>query len=500
MNLAGNGRLQILLAAILGGIAGFGQAPYGLPIVLLAGFTAVLFLYPLRLTPVRAGLFGWAFGTGYFMHVLQWLISPFMVDAARHGWMAPFALILLAGFMASYWGLAFMAARALSRRSAWPLILCFPLAEMARAYAFTGFAWGMPAQAFVDTLAGQSMAWAGPYALSTAVMALAVALSVPGRLLWKARAGQGAVIATALAGTFLPATFSEPVIAPDRPIVRLVQPNIAQRDKWQPDLVEVHFRRQIDFTATPGAGGRAPDLVIWSETAIPWSLENAQTALDQIALAGGSATVMLGLQRSEDNRFYNSSAVLGPDGTPEQIYDKHHLVPYGEYMPFGDLLAKVGIYGLAAGEGFGYSKGGGPKMLDFGEIGQALPLICYEAVFPHDVGAAPERPDFLIQITNDAWFGKGAGPLQHLAQARMRAIEQGLPLARAANTGVSAMIDPRGRVIELLPLNEAGFLDVPLPEPLPPTLYSRTGDLPLALLAALLVAAAGVQRFRSRRS
>ena len=113
MNLAGNGRLQILLAAILGGIAGFGQAPYGLPIVLLAGFTAVLFLYPLRLTPVRAGLFGWAFGTGYFMHVLQWLISPFMVDAARHGWMAPFALILLAGFMASYWGLAFMAAHAM---------------------------------------------------------------------------------------------------------------------------------------------------------------------------------------------------------------------------------------------------------------------------------------------------------------------------------------------------------------------------------------------------
>ena len=499
MNIRTNGKLQILLAGALGAFAGFGQAPYGFPILMLAGFVGVLFIYPLRETPVRAGLFGWAFGTGYFMHVLQWLVSPFLVDAARHGWMAPFALILLSGFMASYWGLGFMAARALSRHRTWPLILCFPLAEMGRSYAFTGFAWGMPAQSLIDSLAGQALAWVGPYAMSTAIMAVAVVLASRSLRSWKGRLGQGAVLLVALAGLFLPATFSDPVIDPERPIVRLIQPNIAQRDKWQPDLIETHFRRQLDFTAAPPATGKAPALVLWSETAIPWSLQSAQSALDEIAAAGGSATVMLGLQRSEDGRFYNSSTVLDARGNPQQIYDKHHLVPYGEYMPFGDLLARVGIYGLAAGDGFGYSKGVGPKMLDFGALGQALPLICYEAIFPHNVTAAPERPEFLVQLTNDAWFGKGSGPLQHLAQARMRAIEVGLPLARAANTGVSAMIDPRGRILELLPLNEAGYLDVPLPAPLLPTLYSRTGDLPLALLAAALIAGLAVRRFRRRR-
>ena len=188
---------------------------------------------------------------------------------------------------------------------------------------------------------------------------------------------------------------------------------------------------------------------------------------------------------------------LDAQGDVTQVYDKHHLVPFGEYMPLGDLLAKVGITAFAARHGNGYSSGPGPKLMDFGPLGKALPLICYEAVFAHDVGAAPERPDFLIQITNDAWFGKGAGPKQHLAQARMRAIEHGLPLARAANTGISAMIDPFGRVVASLPLNKAGFVDARLPKPLPPTLYSRTGDLPFAMLLLICLAAAAIWRRRS---
>ena len=169
-------------------------------------------------------------------------------------------------------------------------------------------------------------------------------------------------------------------------------------------------------------------------------------------------------------------------------------------MPLGDLLANFSIYGLAARAGNGYSSGPGAKLLDFGPLGKALPLICYEAVFAHDVNGATERPDFLIQITNDAWFGKGAGPKQHLAQARMRAIEQGLPLARSANTGISAMIDPRGRVTASLPLNTAGFLDAALPRPLPPTLYSRTGDLPFAVLLLLAIGAAAWHAQRTKSS
>ena len=188
--------------------------------------------------------------------------------------------------------------------------------------------------------------------------------------------------------------------------------------------------------------------------------------------------------------------VLGPEGGVEQVYDKHHLVPFGEYIPLARLFNRIGVFGLAQRVPEGYSPGPGPKLLDFGPLGRALPLICYEAVFAHDVNAAPARPDFLIQITNDAWFGNGAGPRQHLAQARMRAIEQGLPLARAANTGISAMIDPHGRVLAALALNEAGFIDAALPLPLPPTPYSRTGDLPLALflLAALGLAVPGKRR------
>jgi apolipoprotein N-acyltransferase len=234
--------------------------------------------------------------------------------------------------------------------------------------------------------------------------------------------------------------------------------------------------------------------VIWPESAIPWALSHAGMVLEEIADAGGTATVVLGARRVTDARFFNTMVALGPDGSVAQTYDKHHLVPFGEYVPFGDTLADFGVRGLAARDGDGYSAGPGAALMDFGALGQALPLICYEAVFAHDVGAAPQRPDFLIQITNDAWFGKAAGPRQHLAQARMRAIEQGLPLARSANTGISAMIDPFGRVVQALPLNTAGFVDAALPAPLAPTLYSRGGDGPVAVLLVLLIAVAAWRR------
>ena len=280
--------------------------------------------------------------------------------------------------------------------------------------------------------------------------------------------------------------------------LRLIQPNAPQKDKWDPDKAYTFYYRQLELTAAPPhASGQAPDLIIWPETAIPWALPYGEEALAPIAEAAGEAAVTLGVQRTRDLRCFNSMVVRDPQGTVTQTYDKHHLVPFGEYMPFGDLLARIGIHGLAPQNGAGFSAGPGPELLDFGALGQALPLICYEAVFAHDVNGAPQRPAFLIQITNDAWFGKGAGPKQHLAQARMRAMEQGLPLARAANTGISAMIDPWGRVTASLPLNTAGFVDAVLPAPAPATLYARTGDLPLALLLILGLAAAALGRRRS---
>jgi apolipoprotein N-acyltransferase len=272
-------------------------------------------------------------------------------------------------------------------------------------------------------------------------------------------------------------------------VVRLVQPNAPQHEKWDPEKIPVFFQRQIDYTRA----GPRPDLVVWPETAIPVLLNDAQPTLDAIARAARGVPVVLGVQRMAQGRFYNSLVVLDADGGVTALYDKHHLVPFGEYIPFGDWLARYGIQGLAAQNGAGYAAGPGAQVIGLGDLGRALPLICYEGVFPRNVAAAPGRADFMLLVTNDAWFGRVSGPYQHLAQARLRSAEQGLAMVRVANTGVSAMIDPWGRVTARLPLGQAGWTDAPLPAPRPPTLYARTGDLPmlgltlLALLAAALL-------------
>lgn len=479
-----------LLAALIGAGAAFGQQPYDLPLLQLLGMIGAAWLFQGRAGPWQAGMVGWAFGLGYFMHTLQWIVSPFLVDVARHGWMAPFALVLMGAGMALFWGVAFWGARKLSRAGPWALISCWVAAELVRAYIFTGFPWGSPAQATVGVMAGQALAWVGPHGITAILVAVAVwastAFTHRPALRW--RVMRETIVLAMLLALVLPVTRTDAPLSGHT--VRLVQPNAPQKDKWNPDKIPVFFQRQLQFTAAPPERA-APDLVLWSETAIPWSLEWAGTALEEIARAGGTAPVALGVQRSDGLRYFNAMVTLDQSGAVTQTYDKHHLVPFGEYMPLGDLLGRFGIYGLAANQGHGYSAGPGARLLDFGPLGRALPLICYEAVFAHDVNAAAERPDFLIQITNDAWFGQGAGPRQHLAQARMRAIEQGLPLARVANTGISAMIDPYGRITASLPLNQAGFIDAPLPAPGMVTPYRRTGDLPITLFVILALGLCG---------
>jgi apolipoprotein N-acyltransferase len=277
------------------------------------------------------------------------------------------------------------------------------------------------------------------------------------------------------------------------PVLRLIQPNAAQHLKWDPDMALQFFARQIEFTAAPA--DPRPDLIIWPETAVPTWLDNAGPAFARISDAAGNTPVVLGIQRQDAFRAFNSLVVLDGAGQVTDLYDKHHLVPFGEYLPFGSLLNGLGLSAFTAQGGFGYSAGPGARVLDLGGLGKALPLICYEAIFPQDVRAAPERPDWLLQITNDAWFGRLSGPYQHLAQARLRAVEQGLPMVRVANTGVSAVIDARGRVLDALPLNEAGFLDARLPPPLPATVYARLGDAPVAGFLGLgLLVLAGIRR------
>ncbi|AVO38154.1 apolipoprotein N-acyltransferase [Pukyongiella litopenaei] len=478
-------------AVLAGAVAASGLAPLGLwPLTLLA-----LLLVPglfLAASGTRAAaLTGWAFGAGYFAHALFWIVEPFLVEPDRHGWMAPFALVFLAGGLALFWAAGFAAAHALGRGRAdrvLALVLCWTLAEIARAVLLTGFPWAALAQVWVDTDARLLLAWIGPQGLALATLLVTLPagamITGPGWRRWAAPAPALLLIAVVML-----ARWASPEVTDTPTVVRLVQPNAPQDQKWDPAMIPVFFDRQIAATAAPADTGGRPDLIVWPETAIPVLLGHAEETLAVIAQAAEGVPVVFGVQRRDGVRIYNSLAVLGGAGAVAGIYDKHHLVPFGEYVPLGDLAARFGLRGFAAREGDGYSAGPGPRVLALPGIGPVLPLICYEAVFPREVNAAPERPAALLQITNDAWFGTRAGPYQHLAQARMRAAEQGLPMVRVANTGVSAVIDPLGRVTASLPLGATGFADAALPAPFGPTAYARLGDGPLLVLLAALALA-----------
>ena len=330
-------------------------------------------------------------------------------------------------------------------------------------------------------------AWLGPHGLGwvTLLAGFAIALAHWRALVWAV----AAVAALAAFGTLrLPAEAEkrDPLLT-----VRLVQPNAEQSSKWDPGLAGFYHQRLLDFSAA--RADPHPDIVIWPETAVPFMLSLSAGAMAEIAAWASPATVIMGIRDLEDHdgaqRVFNSLVVLDPYGGTAARYDKHHLVPFGEYTPYSAWIGGLGLPGLTADTLFGFTPGQGPQLVQVAGVPPFLPLICYEAIFPNAMTAPQGRAEWLVQITNDAWFGTATGPYQHLAQARMRAIEQGLPLARVANTGISAMIDPFGRVLARLDLGDAGYLDAQLPAPLDATIYVRFGDLPILilLLASLAV-------------
>ena len=481
---------RVLLLLLIGALAALGQAPVGAWPVTLLALAVVFGLFRMTDGWRQAAWLGWLIGTGYFLLALNWIVEPFLVDVARHGWMAPFALMALGAGLALFWALGLGVGRVMG--GGLPgFIGGMGLAELVRGFVFTGFPWAQPGHVLIDTPLLHWAAWLGAPGLLTLVLLasaliwrVATARHVPSVL------GLLALLALWPLGAW---RTPEAGAAPEAPTVRLVQPNAPQHEKWDPDKIQMFYERQLRFSAA-GEGAR-PDLIVWPETAVPVVLNRAGPTLETISRVAGGVPVVLGIQRFDGPRLYNSLAYVEAGGTVTAAYDKHHLVPFGEYMPFGDLLAQWGIHGLASNAGQGYSAGPGARVIDLGALGRALPLICYEGVFSRDLRAAPERADFLLLITNDAWFGRISGPYQHLAQARLRSAEMGLPMIRVANTGVSAMIDAAGRVTARIPMGEAGWRDAPLPPPLPPTLYARLGDAPMILVFLALL---GLSRLRHR--
>ena len=472
-----------MIAIALGALAGLGQAPQGWWLLTLCA--VAFWLSRPALTGRGAFIHGWLFGLGYFAVSLRWIVSPFLVDPSETGWMAPFGLAFMAAGAALFWGVSRWIAFRIAPTSFVVTALMIIIAEVSRSYILTGFPWALLGHVWIDTPLSQLAAYGGPHLLTVVTLALAICLVWIAQKRWVALVGPVFAALCWIGLTVGPAPIN------DGPIVRLIQPNAKQSEKWDPERAQVFFNLMIDFTGQ----GDVPDLIVWPETAISYLLEYATPELDLVAEAARGAPTVLGINRSEGLRFYNALLVLEQGGIVSSVYDKAHIVPFGEYFPGGELLRQFGIDSFAASTGGAFTAGSAPRNVTIPGIGSARPLICYEGIFAEEIGTA-ERPRLMILITNDAWFGPSAGPKQHLAQARLRAIEQGLPMVRVANTGISAIIDARGRVIAQIGMNEANYLDAPLPLARAATTYSKRGDWPIlfVILSTLLGCAV-----RSRR-
>ncbi len=498
-------RTRAALAALAGCALTLAQPPISFWPALFFAWPALLALAKTAPDPRRAAWTGWIAGAGYFATSLYWIGEAFLVEAGKVWWYAPvmpLAIAALTCVLALFWAAAFWTARRIGRggwRGALVLAGAIGAAELARGVVLTGFPWGLQSYAWIETPVFQVASLIGAQGLSVVTIA-AAALPAASRLRapWPALAAVALVTAGWLWGAGRLEAGPEP--APDAPVLRLVQPDVAQRDKWAPENRLPIFERLLSLSAVPPAeGSLRPVLVVWPEVAVTFLFDQSAEAVAQAAQAAQGATLALGAVRAApDGGLRNSLLVYDAAGGPVWVYDKRRLAPFGEYVPYAWVLARLGIGTLGDGlSGFAPGAATGPFALP--NLPPVTPLICYEAIFPADTRRAAQGAGWMLQITNDSWFGESAGPWQHLAQARARAVELGLPLARAANTGISAMIDARGRVLDALPLGARGVLDSPLPPAeARPTLYARIGDAPVFAFLAIVVATAAAVREKQR--
>ncbi|MGA8691963.1 MAG: apolipoprotein N-acyltransferase [Methyloceanibacter sp.] len=524
------GAKRAALAASAGALSVLAFAPvHGWP-VLFVSFGLLVWLLDgcharhaeLRPRLQCAGLAGFWFGFGYFLTGLYWIAEAFLVEPWRHGWLIPFVMTLLPGGMALFFAAAAALAMLLWRPGAarvFALAIAFGLAEFARGHVLTGLPWNLIGYGLAATAATMQLAAVfGVYALSLlAVLLFASPLAIfaPEGSGLAQRKGAGLLALVLLLAFLLGIVWGERRLAGDDLAatgvrLRIVQADVDQANKWRPENSAEIFNDYLDLTKSGGGspGLNGIGLVIWPETAVPFLLAESSDALLAIGdLLPEGTTLLVGAVRLGEERdaqgrltsrrIYNSLLVIDDKAQILGTYDKIHLVPFGEYLPFQDFMERLGIMQLTGVRG-GFSPGSRPRLLSIPGAPPASPLICYEIIFPDDVTDKETRPGWLLNVTNDAWFGTSAGPHQHFHQAELRAVEQGLPVVRAANTGISAIIDPYGRVVAELGLGKEGVVDGLLPQALPPTPFARWGRLIEGLVLALAIA--GWLALRVRRS
>jgi apolipoprotein N-acyltransferase len=494
----------------------------------LAGLAAACAFQPLGLWPVmlvalaiflrlvgeaprlRAALaLGWWFGFGQFVLGLNWIATAFTYQAAMPAWLGWIAVVLLSLYLAVYpaaaAGLAWRWGRAGRLTLALVLAAAWIVTEWLRATLFTGFAWNPIGVALLSTPVSRTATLVGTYGLSGIAILLAGGLLLLAERRWRPGAG---LLAGPAAGAALAWLLAPPASGPPGPALRIVQPNIGQDEKWKEGTEAL---RRLDTLSHGGV--RAPRLLLWPEAAITrpleigladplWQDETLELRREVASmLAPGDLLLTGGVTlRSADGKAVtsatNSVFALDPKGRILARYDKAHLVPYGEYLPMRPVLSAIGLSRLAPGD-VDFDPGPGPRSFDLPLVGRVGFQLCYEIIFSGEVVDRRHRPAFLFNPSNDAWFGRW-GPPQHLAQARLRALEEGLPILRSTPTGISAVIDADGRLLSSLEWRTLGVIDTRLPPAKPPTLFARFGNMLPALFALLLVAGAIAVRRKAR--
>ena len=502
---------RILLAMLAGAASALAMPPFGFFPVLFFTFPVFIWLvdgavasgtHRRRQEILSAAAAGWGFGFGYFLAGLWWIGGAFLVDAETFGWLMPFAVTLMSAGLALFFAGGAALARVFWRPGPFRIFVfafAFGLEELLRGYVLTGFPWNAFGYALAANNATMQLgALIGLHGMS--VLAIYIFASPAALGLSDAGHTRGRVIVPGLAAALLVMSFgygayrlslAEPPDMGAR--IRVVQPSIPQEQKFNQQKASETLSALLtlsDIATSPEASGVGDfDAVIWPESAFPFYLQEEPAAVAALAALIPDGTVLItGLQRYEtvpDNPRgylgYNSIGVIDTSGTMIAHYDKTHLVPFGEYLPFQGFMEAIGFRQLTNMPG-GFDAGESRAPVSVPGIPSFLPLICYEAIFPGVVDRDLPRAAWLLNVTNDAWYGDTPGPRQHLLQARLRAVEEGLPMIRAANNGISAVIDSRGRIVAFLPLNARNVIDVTLPGAFAPTFYVLAGILPSLMM------------------